>query len=176
MNIRLALVLLVGAALPASPAEAAAEEYQVKGAFLVNFAKFFEWPAQSFKGPADPISICILGQNPFGPALDLAARETVVESRALTVHQVSDAHEARQCHIVFVSISERKRSRALLEAVKGESVLTVGESEGFLADGGVVNFRLEGDKVRFEINAKAAALAKLHISAKLLSLAQAGKR
>ena len=121
MNFRLALVLLLGA-LPASPAEPVAEEYQVKGAFLVNFAKFFEWPAQSFKGPADPISICILGKDPFGPALDLAARETVVENRVLAVHQVSDAHEARQCHIVFVSISERKRSRALLEAVKGESI------------------------------------------------------
>jgi hypothetical protein len=176
MNCRLAVLVAIVAALPVGAAEPVAEEYQVKGAFLVNFAKFFEWPAQSFKGPADPISICILGQNPFGPALDQAIRETVVENRALVVHQVSDPQQTRQCQMVFVSASERKRSRMLLAALKGESVLTVGESEGFLAEGGVVSFRLEGEKVRFEINAKAAALAKLHISAKLLSLAQAGKR
>jgi hypothetical protein len=74
-----------------------------------------------------------------------------------------------------VSESERKLSKALLQAVQGASVLTVGESEGFTANGGVIDFKLDGERVRIEINTAAADRAKLHISAKLLSLAQAGK-
>jgi hypothetical protein len=169
-------VVLVAALSRALAADPAAEEYQVKGAFLLNFAKFVEWPEQAFKGPGDAITICVLGANPFTPALDLAARQVMVEDRAVTVRQIPDPQQARQCQIVFVSVSERKRARALLEAVKGKSVLTVGESEGFISSGGVIEFRVEESRVRMEISAEAAKSAGLHISAKLLSLAQSGKR
>jgi hypothetical protein len=157
-------------------AEPVAEEYQVKGAFLLNFTKFVDWPPQVFHGPGDPIAICILGENPFGPLLDRAARETVVANRTVSVRQVSDGQQASRCQIVFMGASERKRARALLEALRGKSVLTVGESEGFLANGGVVNFKLEGERVRIEISTAAADRAGLHISAKLLSLAQSEKK
>lgn len=176
MRAKLALVVLAGALAQASAPEPPAEEYRVKGAFLLNFAKFVEWPAQTFKSPADMIAICVLGANPFTPALDLAAREVVVENRSVTVRQIADAQQARQCQIVFVSVAERKRMRAVLDAVQGGSVLTVGESEGFIAGGGVIEFRLEENKVRMEISVAAAKRAGLHISAKLLSLAQSGKR
>ncbi len=176
MHGRLVFLLLAGALTPASASEAPAEEYRVKGAFLLNFAKFVEWPAQAFKGPADAISICILGVNPFTPGLDLAARELVVENRTVVVRQIPDAQQARQCHIVFVSVSERKRVRAVLDALQQDSVLTVGESEGFVASGGVIEFSVEESKVRMEISAAAAKRARLHISAKLMSLAQSGKK
>jgi hypothetical protein len=157
-------------------AEPVAEEYQVKGAFLLNFTKFVDWPPQVFEGPGDPIAICILGRNPFGPGLDRAARETVVANRTVSVRQVSDGQQASQCQIVFMGASERKRWRAWLEALRGKSVLTVGESEGYLTDGGVVNFKLEGERVRIEISTAAADRAGLHISAKLLSLAQSERK
>jgi len=176
LHTKLAFVLLAVALAHGLAADAPVEEYRVKGAFLLNFAKFVEWPEQAFKGPGDAIAICILGANPFTPALDLAAREVVVKSRTVTVRQIADTEQARQCQMVFVTASERKRARALLAAVAGQSVLTVGEFEGFLAGGGVIEFRVEESKVRMEISEAAAKRASLHISAKLLSLAQSGKR
>jgi len=172
------LIFMVLIAIPEATygVEPVAEEYQVKGAFLLNFTKFVDWPPQVFEGPGAPIAICILGQNPFGQPLDRAARETVVASRTVSVRQVSDGQQAGQCQIVFMGASERKRSRAWLDALRGKSVLTVGESEGFLANGGVINFKLEGERVRIEISMAAAERAGLHISAKLLSLAQSEKK
>lgn len=160
----------------ANGAEPVAEEYQVKGAFLLNFTKFVDWPAEAFKGPGDPIAICILGENPFGALLDRAAQSGTAASRRVSVRQVFVPQQASECHIVFVSYAERRRARAVLDALHGRSVLTVGESDGFLASGGVVCFRLDGDKVRMDISTEAAGRAGLHISAKLLSLAQGGKR
>jgi hypothetical protein len=176
MLARLMVIVLIAMPDLAGGAEPAVEEYQVKGAFLLNFTKFVDWPPQVFKGPGDPIAICVLGRTPFGPELNRAARETVVASRTVSVRQVSDGQQAGQCQIVFVGASERKRSRTWLEALKGKSVLTVGESEGFLASGGVINFKLEGERVRIEISTEAADRAGLHISAKLLSLAQSERK
>ena len=176
MLARIVAMVTIGIAALACAAEPVAEEYQVKGAFLLNFTKFVDWPPEAFKGPGDPIAICVLGQNPFGPGLERAARDAVAANRRVSVRQVSDGQQASQCQIVFVGASERKRSRAWLEALRGKSVLTVGEFEGFLANGGVVNFKLEGERVRIEISMAAAERAGLHISAKLLSLAQSEKK
>jgi hypothetical protein len=173
---KLAFVILAGALTCAPAAEPAVEEYHVKGAFLLNFVKFVEWPAEAFKGPEDAIAICILGANPFATALDQAARQVVVDKRTALVRQISDAQQARQCQIVFMSVSERKRVRSVLEALQGASVLTVGESEGFIASGGVIELKVEEGRVRMEISEAAAKRAGLHISAKLLSLAQSGKK
>ena len=174
--VRLSLALLIGAACRAGEAQPVAEEYQVKGAFLLNFVKFVEWPVKAFKEPGDPIAICVLGQNPFGPGLDRASRKIVVANRNVSVRQVADPQQASQCQIVFVSVSERKRASAWLKILQGASALTVGESEDFLANGGVIAFKLDGEKVRMEISTAAADRAGLHISAKLLSLAQSGKK
>jgi hypothetical protein len=154
--------------------EAPAEEYRVKGAYLLNFAKFVEWPDQAFKGPADPIAICILGNSPFLAALDVAAHTIVVENRSVTVRQIPDTLLARQCQIVFLSASERKRARAVIEAVQGGNVLTVGETDGFVASGGIIELSVEDSKIRMQISTASAKKAGLRISAKLLSLAQAG--
>jgi hypothetical protein len=173
---RLLIVVLIAIPELVHGVEPVAEEYQVKGAFLLNFTKFVDWPARVFQDSGDPIAICVLGENPFGPLLDRAARETVVANRTVSVRQVADGQQASQCQIVFMGASERKRARAWLEALRGRSVLTVGESDGFLAAGGVVNFKLEGERVRIEINAAAADRVGLHISAKLLNLAQSERK
>jgi hypothetical protein len=152
------------------------DEYQVKAAFLYNFAKFVEWPAQTFKSSSEPIKVCVLGQDPFGPALAEAVSGKQIEGRALLVRNISDARQAGNCQILFVSSSERKRLPSIFVGIKAASILTVGEMEGFTAEGGVINFRLEDGRVRIEINVQAAEQGRLHISSKLLSLAQIVKR
>ena len=149
-----------------------ADEYPVKAAFLFNFAKFVEWPATAFKGPEDPIAICVLGQNPFGTALEDVVRDKTVANRAFVVRNVLTAQQAISCQILFVSASERKRFRLLLDELKGHSVLTVGEADDVTANGGIINFRLKDARVRIEIDADAAERAGLRISSKLLSLAE----
>jgi YfiR/HmsC-like len=153
-----------------------ADEYPVKAAFLFNFAKFVEWPTDVFKGPEDPITICVLGQNPFGSALEDVVRNKTVANRAFIVREVGSAQLAVKCQIVFVTASERKRFRSLLEELKGHSILTVGEADDFTANGGVINFKLKDARVRIEIDAGAAERAKLRISSKLLSLAEVTRK
>jgi hypothetical protein len=150
------------------------DEYQVKAAFLYNFAKFVEWPSAAFKNPDDPIAICVLGQNPFGSALEDIINGKRVADRGLRVRQVSDQREAARCHIVFVSAADDKRT--FLEEVKSLPVLTIGERDGFLADGGIIVFTVKDTRVHFDIDADGAARAKLKISSKLLSLAESTKK
>jgi len=174
MASRTALVALLAVA---SHAEGpVADEYQVKAAFLFNFAKFVEWPPSAFKGPDDPIAICVLGQDPFGSALEDAVRDKTVANRTFVVRDVSNDQQASKCQIVFVRASEQKHFRPLLEELKGYSVLTVGESEDFTANGGIINFKLKEARVRIEIDTGAAERAKLHISSKLLSLAEIARK
>ncbi len=152
------------------------DEYQVKAFFLYNFAKYVDWPSHRFNSAADPLVICILGQNPFGGGLEQAVHGKAVEGRTVVVHQISDLHPQCDCHILFVGASERKRFRSSSALIRGSGVLTVGESEGFASDGGVINFKVEEGKVRFEINLDAAGQEQLHISSKLLSLARIVKK
>ncbi len=153
-----------------------ADEYQVKAAFLYNFAKFVEWPSSAFKSPQEPISICIVGQNPFGSALEEAIRGKEIEGRTLVVHQVPDGAPTCTCHILFVGASEHRHFRALTETFKAPGILTVGEAPWFGSEGGMINLKLEGGRVRFEINVEAADQRQLRISSKLLSLAQVVKK
>jgi hypothetical protein len=153
-----------------------AEEYQVKAAFLFNFAKFVEWPADTFKAVDEPITICVLGQDPFGSALEDVVRDKTVVGRPFAVRQISTTAQAIKCQIVFVTASERKRVRSILDELKGRSILTVGEAEDFTANGGVINFKLKDARVRIEIDTVAAERAKLRISSKLLSLAEITKK
>lgn len=172
----LALLALIAAISHVRAEAPVADEYPVKAAFLFNFAKFVDWPAVVFKGPEDPISICVLGQNPFGTALEDVVRDKTVANRAFVVRQVSNAQQANTCQIVFVSASERKRFRLLLDGFKGRSILTVGEADDFTANGGIINFKLKDARVRIEIDAGAAERAGLHISSKLLSLAEVTRK
>lgn len=150
----------------------AMDEYQVKAAFLYNFAKFVEWPAEEFKTPKDPIQVCVLGHNPFGTSLQDLIRGKTIEGRGFAFRQVVNAEQAGACQILFVSSEDGKRFHSLARSLKPAGILTVGEMQGFAADGGIINFKLDGDRVRFEINVDAAEHAQLHISSKLLGLAQ----
>jgi len=172
----LSLFLMLGAPFRLGAEAPAFDEYQVKAAFLYNFAKFVEWPPGTFANATDPIGICIVGQNPFGPAPENMVQGKNVEDRTFAVRRFPDTLQASQCQILFIGASEWKRTGALLDAVKSAGVLTVGEFEDFTLLGGIINFRLDGTRVRIQVNLQTAAHARLRISSKLLSLAEIVKK
>jgi hypothetical protein len=166
---------LLGMAIAAG-AQPQLDEYQVKAAFLYNFAKFVEWPPQAFKDSTDAIAVCIAGETPIYAQLESAVIGKTAGSRSFAVRRVSDADPAEGCQILFIGLTDRKRTALILAGARKLGTLTVGESAEFIADGGVVNFKLENGKVRFQINVEAAGQAQLRISSKLLSLAEIVKR
>jgi len=168
-SIKLALVATL---LLAGPGQAQVAEYQVKAAFLYDFAKFVEWPPHAFRSAKDPIAICVLGKNPVENALDEVVAGKAVEGRTFLVRQIAEINPGCNCQILFVSSSERKRFRTMAASIKGLGILTVGEAQDFAAEGGVINFKLEEGRIRLEINLDAAEQSQLRISSKLLSLAQ----
>ena len=172
MTFRLVTIIFLGMFFALRGPGQVIEEYQVKAAFLYNFGKFVEWPSQAFETPRDPITICVLGHNPFGNALDEVIRGKSIEGRGIVVRLVTGGEQANSCQILFVNAADNKRYRLLCANLKPVGILTVGEAPGFAMGGGVINFKLDGDRVRFEINVDAAEHAQLHISSKLLSLAQ----
>jgi hypothetical protein len=162
----LALLLAVPGTAPAQTAE----EYAVKAVFLYNFAKFVDWPPAAFPDP-ESLKICVLGDDPFGGSLQEVAGEQV-GSHKLKVTQTDSPSKPAGCQILFISRSEREHISQILAAVKGSPVLTVGDTKGFADDGVIINFILEGSKVRFEINTESADKAGIRISSKLLQLAK----
>jgi hypothetical protein len=169
---RILPILLLGALLCHQTHAGTVDEYQVKAAFLYNFAQFVEWSPESFSTADEAIGICVLGKNPFGSTLQDGVKGKVVAGRTFTVRELSDAKQAVRCHILFVSAAEQERSMPFLAELKGRSVLTVGETDRFVAAGGIISFSLRDSRVRFEIDAGAASAAKLKISSKLLGLAE----
>ncbi len=165
-------VMLLAADVPSREMD----EYQVKAGFLTAFAGFIEWPNETFAGPADPFAICVLGNDPFGPSLDALVAGKVIGGRALAVRRIADVRRATGCHVVFVGASEHLRLRAVLAALRDQCVLSVGDTSDFIAEGGIVNLRLDNGKVRIDINEDAAKEVHLRVSSRLLQLARNVKR
>jgi hypothetical protein len=163
--------LLAGIVLAAVMSAGTVDEYQVKAAFLYNFAKFVEWPAEAFRSDKDPLRICVLGANPFGSSLSDVLRGKTVLGRPIALADITDPAQAADCQIVFINESERKRVRLILKTLPRTGILTVSESEGFAAHGGIVNFTRDGGHLGFEINAGVASDARLRISSRVLQLA-----
>ena len=152
------------------------DEYQVKAGFVSSFASFVEWPADTFGTPQEPIAICVLGQNPFGTALNGLVAGKVVEGRTFVVRQISDVQQTSDCQILFVSASEHLRLRAILGSLGDRSVFSVGDTSDFIAEGGIVSLRTESGRVSIEINCDAARAKHLRISSRLLQLARNVRR
>ncbi len=155
-----------------SPPSGGMLEYQIKAAFLYNFAKFVEWPAEKLGDGSAPIVIAVIGKDPFGPVLDQTLIGKTVNGRALVVRRVVGLPDLRRCHIAFISSSEKGRLSEILPALAGAGVLTVGDAQRFAEQGGMISFVTEENKVRLEINVEAATRAGVQISSKLLKLAR----
>jgi hypothetical protein len=162
------VVLLV----PAAQAVAqAATEYQVKAAFLYNFAKFVEWPAAVLADSAAPLVVGVRGEDPFGADLDAALRGKTAAGHPLQVRRFDAIPASGACHILFVCSRVDPPEKEVLGALAAAPVLTVGETPQFTHLGGILRFVVQDNKVRFEINVDAADRAGLRISSKLLRLA-----
>ena len=166
------------AAAPAAPPTAAAvddrpAEYDVKGAFLFHFARLTDWPEAALP-PGEPFVIAILGQDPFGAALDRMLEGQEAHGRPLQVHRsltVADLPE--RANIVFISTSEQPFISSILSRFRGRPVLTVSEMDGFGETGGIVNFLVTPDaRVRFEVNVREAEAGGLKLSSQVLKLAR----
>jgi hypothetical protein len=146
-------------------------EYLIKAAFLFNFTKFVEWPADAFKDDLSPINFCILGADPFGSALD-TLKDKTIKGRPFKIKRVNRVDDNEACHILFISASEKGNLKQILHAIRNSNTLTIGEIEGFARMGGIINFIVVNKKVHFEINPVAAERSGLKISSQLLKLAK----
>ncbi len=164
--------LLAGVAVPLRAQASAASEYQVKAAFLYNFARFVEWPAEVLPNSTASIVLCVYGEDPFGPALDETVKGKSINNHDMAIHRAKSTQELKGCQVVFIDGAESKRLPEILGALQGSSVLLVGESGGFAEQGGQIQFLLEDNKVDFSINVDAVERAHLKISSKLLALAK----
>jgi len=145
-------------------------EYIVKSALILNFARFTDWPPEAFADSPDILHICILGDDAVVDEFAGIKGKRVGE-RHLAVRKVSSTQRLQNCNLLFVCDSNRKRLPQFFEAVKGKSVLTIGEMAGFAESGGIINLvKVEG-KIRFEVNLEAARRAGLKISSRILKLA-----
>ena len=167
------LALLMAGRQP--PTGATTLEYEVKAAFVYNFAKFVDWPPTAFADAAAPLTICIVGADPFGPTLDDTLKGEQLETHPLAVARYADAPPPGACHLLFVSASEERRYPALLAGVDGRRTLTVGDTVSFLDAGGYLAFFLDNGRVRFAVNSDLAGASGLKVSSKLLRVAMPHK-
>ena len=152
--------------------QAVTPEYHLKAAFVARFPQFVEWPSAVWEGRA-ALDLCVVLPNRFGTALDEQVRGETVHGRPLVLREVSPNDPFDACHLLFVSAQPREGTeRRVLAHTATRPILTVGESESFLDHGGVIVLRVVERRVRFEVDAPAAALAGLHLSSQLLRLAQ----
>jgi hypothetical protein len=165
------VTLLLGALATAAGRAETPTEYQVKAAFLYNFAKFVRWPTE-FEAEKGTFVITILGQDPFGTTLDETLRGKTIDDRQIVLRRVSRAEDVGPSQILFISDSEKDRLPAILKHVGTRPVLTVGEMSRFTERGGVIRFKVDEDRIRLEINVAAAEQSRLRISSQLLKLAQ----
>jgi hypothetical protein len=145
-------------------------EYQVKAAYLYNFGKFVAWPV-AVQNRNDSFAICIIGQDPFGTMLDNIVSGEAIGGKAVVPRRITKLEEVAGCRILFISGSEESRLREILTAVDKAAVLTVSDISGFCQRGGMIQFVLLANKVRFEVDLRPAAQAGLSLSSELLKVA-----
>jgi hypothetical protein len=170
----LGFFLAVGpsAASPTHGDPAVTNEYTVKAAFLFHFSQFVEWPASTVPSPNSPLTYCTVGDDPFLGELDETLKGKSVGNHALAVLHLTARDPIDGCQILFIRSSEKKSFSEVSTKAERYSILTVGESEHFTRDGGMIGFFLENNRVRFDINLDATKRANLKVSSRLLLLAR----
>jgi hypothetical protein len=146
-------------------------EYEVKAAYLYNFGKFVEWPSSEAATKGESFEICVLGDDPFGAALDTAVTGAAINGKNVAIKRITKAQEIDGCRILFISSSESERLPGILGSLDKANVLTVSDMPQFSERGGMIQFVLEGKRVRFEVNLTNAEGAGLNLSSELLKVA-----
>ncbi len=167
-------VAYLGVAPCGSAQQSKPEEYQVKAVYLFNFGRFIEWPDAAIKGQT--FTICVLGEDPFGRALDATIAGEAIDNRKLVARRIASVRDATDCQILFVSSSEASHVAEIVTSLSKSGTLTVSDAPGFTNKGGMIQFVMTGNKVRFDVNLNAAEKEGLTISSQLLKVAANVKR
>jgi len=165
-------VLLIAGVPEASAQTAISREYEIKAVFLFNFAQFVDWPPEAATSPRAPLIIGVLGDDPFDGFLDDTVRGEKLKNRPFVVQRYRRVEDIDGCQVLFIGRTDPQELEHILAALKGRSILTVGDTEGFAENGGIIRFVTEKNRIRFRINVDAAQAAHLVISSKLLRLAE----
>lgn len=166
------IVSLVAVAVLSAPCRAESmpsPEYQLKASYIYHFTKFIKWPAGTLQGSNATLSICLVGKDPFGKALDVIEGKMSHGAR-IKVHRINNPMD-RDCQIVYINVAGTVAEKKLIEASRREGVLMLGESEDFIRNGGTMRFLTKDDRVRFQIDKESAEKAGLSIPKKLMSVA-----
>ena len=148
-------------------------EYEVQAAYLSNFGRFVEWPS----GPGkDSFNVCVLGQDPFGSLLDSALKGESIAGAPMAAKRIAGPGEAGTCRIVYVNAPKDSQLKSILAGLRSTTALTVSDNPDFIRLGGMIQFVLNGNRVRFEINLTAAQRAGMTLSSELLKVAAAVRR
>ena len=167
-SILILLLIMSAASIPVQAEERKLGEYEVKAVFLYNLAKFIEWPDQSLDN-SPTLTVYILGDDPFGANLD-AIKGKLIKGKTVVVKQIDSPDTLRNVGILFIASSEKEQLPDILKGISSQPILTVGDTQSFANRGVMVNFYIENNKIRFEINMEAARLAGLKISSNLLKI------
>ena len=151
-------------------------DYDVKAAYLFNFGRFVEWPTDGEADNSGAFTFCILGPDPFGPNLDHLLAGEKINGRNLIVKRISNAQESAGCQVLFMSKEEEGRLNKIIKTLDKEAVLTVSDIPEFAKHGGMIQFVVEQNRVRFEVNLDATQRAGLILSSDLLKVATAVNR
>jgi hypothetical protein len=167
----LCLLLFAAGAAHSARGQTEVEEYQVKAAFLFHFAQLVDWPDGALDPQDHSLILCTFDGQPQLHELQSTLEGKLIGERVLHIRLLSDPQAIPGCNILFLSRDEGPRQSAILRDLRDRPILTVGETESFLSDGGMIRFHLEADRIRFDINLAAADSAHLKISSRLLLLA-----
>jgi hypothetical protein len=148
-------------------------DYEVKAAYLYNFGRFVEWPGRVAAAQRGFFTVCVLGQDPFGPRLDATLAGETIGGKTIVAQRISSAEESGNCQILFLSLTDESRLTKVIADLDKKAVLTVSDAPQFVNRGGMIQFVLEGKKVRFEVNLTATQHAGLTLSSELLKVATA---
>lgn len=168
---RLALAVTLVCASAVDGRTQGPSEYQVKAAYLYGFGRFVEWPASAPVMSGTAFVLCVLGADPFGPAIDEVAANAVMKEKPVRIQRISQLDESEPCHILFISSSEEVRLAKLLGGLNHRAVLTVGDAPQFAQRGGMIGFSVESSRIRFTVNLGAAKDAGLTLNSELLRVA-----
>jgi hypothetical protein len=148
-------------------------EYELKAAFLHNLSNFITWSSKAFSSDDAPFVLCILGVDPFGDNLEtITANQKVAGQHPVQVNRVTTEIDAKECHLVFVSSSEQKKMSNILSFLKNFNVLTVGDTDDFIEQGGMIMFMTVQGKIKLAVSPERIAAAQLKVSAQLLKIAK----
>ena len=169
LGIGLAVIFLLNF-LPASAVALEAIEDQIKSAMIINFIRFVKWPSDGSDHGGESIIVGVMGADSIMEVLKTQEGK-IIDGKSLTVRRIDALKDISQCHVLFIGRSGEWKNTEILSAVQGSSVLTIGDTEEFCREGGMIRLFREKNNIRFEINNITASKSNLQLSSKLLEIA-----